>query len=40
MRKRTFVMVLIGAAILAAVAIAVSGDGDGFARIISSLPGH
>ena len=40
MRKRTFLMVLIGAVVIAAVAVALSGDGDVLTKIISSIPGH
>lgn len=40
MRKRTFLMVLIGAAVIAAVAVVLSGDGDALTKIISSIPGH
>ena len=41
MRKRTFVVVLIGAIAVAALAAALRGDGSGMlTRLISSIPGH
>ena len=41
MKKRTFVIVLIAAITVAALAIAMRGEGSGvLTRLISSIPGH
>ena len=41
MRKRTFVIVLVAAMAIAALAITMRGEGSGMlTRLISSIPGH